>query len=213
MTESDWFATLYRGAYQELVLAVFALTRDRAQPVPAADGSWWVSVRDPATYRMSLATIRDGRTWTVSQLLKDPANEVGFIREVTVVSSNGVLYALGHSSVSTLGAPSAAFFSFYRSMDGGHSWELTYDAGVPRVVHSVSPTPVVISAGDIIVSTPDAPQRVLVSKDGGRSFQPAMRPELDWVSWTRAGYLNTRTGPTPTHWLSEDGINWRKLGE
>ncbi|RSM76965.1 SigE family RNA polymerase sigma factor [Kibdelosporangium aridum] len=45
MTESDWFAALYRGAYQELVLAVFALTRDLAEAEDVVQEAFAVAYR------------------------------------------------------------------------------------------------------------------------------------------------------------------------
>ncbi|RSM76964.1 hypothetical protein DMH04_35530 [Kibdelosporangium aridum] len=197
------------------------MSRATAQQIPAADGSWWVYSEDKVTLRMNLAVSRDnGRTWqltypTMSQSPLDDRNtEWSLVDGFTVVGGNGVLYGLAHGMPSTVpGRPFATFFGFYRSVDGGRSWELTHLPTVDRVFRAVSATPVVTSAGDIIVSTPDDPhQRVLISKDGGRSFQPAQQPELDWITWTRAGYLNTRSGPVPRHWLSADGITWRELG-
>ncbi|SMD23822.1 sialidase family protein [Kibdelosporangium aridum] len=198
------------------------MSRAIAQPVPAADGSWWVYSEDRMTSRITLAVSRDdGRTWLLSNPpspqspIAGMPDEGTFIEGFTVVSGNGVLYGLAHGSPSHVpGKPFASFYAIYRSENGGRSWGIAHQATVDRVIRSVSATPVVTSAGDIIVSTPEDPrQRVLISKDGGRSFQPAQQPELDWITWTRAGYLNTRTGPIPAHWLSTDGITWRQLGQ
>jgi RNA polymerase sigma-70 factor (ECF subfamily) len=45
VTESEWFAVLYRGAYQELVLAVFALTRDLAEAEDVVQEAFAVGYR------------------------------------------------------------------------------------------------------------------------------------------------------------------------
>jgi hypothetical protein len=173
-----------------------------AQPVPAADGGWWISADGGSNGRPALAVSRDdGRSWVVSHPPDPNAEGIGVVE---VVSGRGFLYAV---AVSVSSQERGSLHAFYRGVDDGRGWEMTWRPDTWGT--EISGTPVVTSAGEIILSTPHGEHAALISRDGGRTFTPADEPELGWVTWTRAGYLSARG---TRHSISTDGVTWRDLG-
>jgi hypothetical protein len=171
----------------------------RPQPIPAADGTWWVSGNQPGTGRWSVAFSRDaGRSWTASVLPEFPGEPYGGI---TVTSGPGVYYA---TVVGPLEQAQNGLVAIFPSTDG-QNWQRTWQPADGRRPRGIAGVLVVKPSGDIeLVAETDG--TVYTSNDGGLTLTPKRdERSLGWVQWTRAGYYAS------THLLSPDGERWLAL--
>ncbi|HET9141423.1 sialidase family protein [Actinophytocola sp.] len=182
-----------------------ALDGPRPEPRAAADGSWWVTGRDPRSSDWNVAVSRDnGASWSVAVLPTDPNL---LPAEVTVTGSGPNVYALATGRRAD-GWESRSLFAIYRSTDGGRTWTQTWSGtgGQPRTLGG---TAVVQPDGALFIAPNDVGPAYR-STDGGRSFQPILDgPRLNSLRRTRSGYLANASGGDGGRFLSSpDGVRW-----
>jgi photosystem II stability/assembly factor-like uncharacterized protein len=181
------------------------LDQPRPEPRATADGSWWVSGRDPATGRLAVAVSRDsGASWSVTALPAEP-NTVA--EAVSVAGSGPTVYALA-TGRRVDGWEPRSLVAIYRSTDGGQNWTQTWWAtgGPPRTVGG---TAVVLPDGALFIP-PDDVGPAYRSTDGGRRFEPVLDgPRLNSLRRTRSGYLASAPGGLAGRFFtSPDGVRW-----
>jgi photosystem II stability/assembly factor-like uncharacterized protein len=168
--------------------------------VPAADGGWWVSGRDPATGHLALAVSRDaGRSWSVSDLPDVPG-----------VSYAGISVVVGPNAVyATEAGPAPGVYNgllaIMRSTDSGRTWETTWVAHGNAEPRGISGVAVAGADGALTVSN-DAGS-AYASTDGGHTFTPTGRI-LGYVEWNRDGYFASAPFSTNKYAWSTDGVRW-----
>jgi hypothetical protein len=151
--------------------------------IPAADGSWWISGKDPATGRWELAVSRDaGRAWSVSAL---PAfADDGSVRGLSVVAGRDVLYA------TAIGVPYEFFtvlHAIFVSTDGGMSWTPTWQAVPGKEPRTINGDPIPEAGGGLRLATNAG--AIMHSTDHGHTFEQQPGQWLGRIAWTRVGHL------------------------
>jgi photosystem II stability/assembly factor-like uncharacterized protein len=168
--------------------------------VPAADGGWWVSGRDPATGRLAIAMSRDaGRTWSVGPLPDFDGTPAGGL---SITAGANAVYA---TAVSRLPSGGTGLLAIFRSTDGGRSWERTWQAAGTREPRTINGVAVAAEDGKLVVATESG--TTYVSTDGGRTFQ-WNKDVLGHVEWSRGGYFVSTTYPSNVYSWSPDGVYW-----
>jgi photosystem II stability/assembly factor-like uncharacterized protein len=199
------FAVVLPGSGESALLANRPrLTAMMAGDVPTADGRWWVAGRDPKTNAWDLAiSDDDGRTWTTTPLnWKGSVNALGW----SVVSANGTLYA---TAIGALPNVSNGLLGIFRSTDGGHTWQQTWQPADGRQPRRVYWSTVAGEDGTLTINTPEGD--TFSSRDGGRTFTDVKRRYGDYGLRTRIGYVAVMTNSNRTVEVSEDGVHWRKI--
>lgn len=172
-----------------------------ASGVPAYDGGWWVSGKDPRTGEAAVAVTRDsGLSWTSSRL-----GDVGNVWHTSVLAGPDASYAVVKGELPANEQVKNGLVAVFRSTDGGRNWQRTWAFRPGREPRS-SLSEILASDGSLRVIT-ETPGSYL-SRDGGRTFAP-VSGEQGNVQHTRAGYLLTHneTG----YQLSADGLTWRTV--
>ncbi|HEU5475129.1 MAG TPA: hypothetical protein VFV67_31170 [Actinophytocola sp.] len=170
--------------------------------VPAADGGWWVSGRDPASDGWAVAVSRDGgRTWSVG--LVPEFTGVPFAGP-TITTGAGVAYATFTGARRNV---NNGLLAIFRSTDGGQTWEQTYQRSrlEPRSVAGVA---VAAADGTLVVFTESGTQ--FNSADGGRTFTGG-KEVLGHVEWARGGYFARHSYPSNMYFWSPNGVYWTQF--
>lgn len=210
--ERRLLVTLPATGRRAWLAAPVPLERPRADRIPAADGGWWVSGRDPATSRLALAVSRDdGRSWSLGRLPTpwgEPFREEPSLFRLSVTAHGRDVYA---TAVGQFRQRDLGLLGIFRSADGGANWRQTWqvnDGAQPRDIGGVA---VAGRAGLVVVVTANG-QRRYHSTDGAVTFERVVLKEpVAWPRWTRAGYL-ARSGEHPQRWyLSRTGAHWVRL--
>jgi hypothetical protein len=182
-----------------------ALTQPLPESRPADDGSWWVSGRDPATGRWTVAVSRDaGRSWSLSAL---PVPSGLVLESLSSTGSGPNRYVLATGWLNDAVEP-RNLVAIFRSTDGGGRWTQTWhgDGQAPRTLGGAA---VVTADGGLFVAPEDVGAGYR-SVDGGASFTPVLDgPRLTSVRRTRAGFLAVASDRPAGHYLtSPDGVHW-----
>jgi hypothetical protein len=181
-----------------------ALDAPAPQQRAMADGSWWVSGKEPGTGRWAVAASRDaGRTWAVTPL---PVPPELMLDRLSLAGSGQDVYALGIGSLIGAMEPNN-LLAIFGSTDGGHTWAQTWraDGRAPRTLGGEA---IVTADGSLYVPPADVGPGYR-SRDGGRSFAMALDgPRLTSVRRTRGGYLAVPTDRPGRYLSSPDGVRW-----
>jgi hypothetical protein len=180
-----------------------ALNDPVPEPLPAADGSWWVTGKDPASGQWAVAVSRDsGRSWAIRAL---PATPDVKPDRLSFTGSGSTVYLLASGRLPD-GLEPVSLVAIFQSVDGGGTWTRTWvpDGKAPRTIGGAVVTP----DGGLFVALNDVGPGYR-SLDGGRSFTPAFDgPRLTSIRRTRGGYL-AMTSDSPGKYLSSvDGTRW-----
>jgi hypothetical protein len=187
------------------------LTSPLSQPRPEsralADGSWWITGRDPKTGQWAVAVSRDAAaTWAVSVLALDPAL---ILDRLSVAGSGSTTYVLATGRMPDTTEP-RSLVAIFRTTDGGTTWAQTWrsDGNFPRTLGGALVTP----DGALYIAPSDTGPSYR-SRDGGVTFS-AVRggPRLTSIRRTRTGYLAVPQHAPPGQYLtSTDGAQWADL--
>jgi DNA-directed RNA polymerase specialized sigma24 family protein len=168
--------------------------------IPAADGGWWVSGKDPATGRWSLAVSRDaGRSWSITPLPPLAGTpEAG----IAVTATPNALYA---TAIGPLPDTAAGLLAIFRSTDAGATWTAAWQAHDGRQPRSLAATLIAAPDGSVTVTTQDGGS--YVSTDGAATFHQDTGPAR-YARWTRVGYIASFGGTSRDYTWSRDGSHW-----
>lgn len=170
------------------------------EPIPAADGGWWVSGRDPSTGHWSLAVSRDaGRTWSVAPLPPFTGTPQAGI---TVTATSGALYA---TAVGQLPDTAAGLLAIFRSTDAGATWTLAWQPRDGEAPRSIAGTLMAAPDGSVTITSQDGTS--YLSTDGAATFHQNPGPARR-ARWTRVGYIATFGGTSGHFTWSRDGTRW-----
>jgi RNA polymerase sigma-70 factor (ECF subfamily) len=168
--------------------------------IPAADGGWWVSGRDPATGRWSLAVSRDaGRSWRIIPL---PPLSGTPHAGIAVSATQNTLYA---TAVGQLPDTAFGLLAIFRSTDAGTTWTTAWQADDRRQPHSISGALIAAPDGVLTVTTQDG--ATYVSTDAAVTFRQDPGPAR-YARWTRVGYIAGFGGTSGHYTWSRDGSQW-----
>ncbi|MFL6140942.1 MAG: WD40/YVTN/BNR-like repeat-containing protein [Labedaea sp.] len=173
--------------------------------IPAGDGGWWVSGTDPATGRLMLAVSRDaGRSWTISPV---PAFTGTPFSGLTVVGTPQAVYA---TAAGQLAGVKNGLLVILRSIDGGKTWERTWQAADGAEPRSIAGVPLAATDGRLLVSTETG--ALYASVDGGKTFAVDRSiGRLGSVEWHSGGYFGNVPGSSNYYWYSPDGVQWARF--
>lgn len=176
------------------------------ESVPADDGAWWVSGRDPATGRRAVAVSRDqGRSWSVSRLPRWQARQV---HQLSITMRGREAYAV---AVGSLHDVRYGILAIFHSQDSGETWEQTWLATPDKSPRSIGGSPIAGPRGILIVVDESVPVHHR-SIDGGRTFDAgSFNQPISWPRRTRGGYLATSDGSPRSWYRAVDGLRWQKM--
>ncbi|MFL6140992.1 MAG: hypothetical protein ACJ72N_03840 [Labedaea sp.] len=177
-----------------------ALDQPVPGPIPAADGGWWVSGKDPGTGRWSLAVSHDaGRTWSITPLPPFTGTPQAGI---SVTAAPKVWYA---TAVGQLPDTAAGLLAIFRSTDAGATWTAVWQAGDGRVPRSIAGTLVAAPDGSITLTTQDG--GTYVSTDQAATFRRDSGPAR-YARRSQVGYIASFGGTSGEYSWSRDGSRW-----
>jgi hypothetical protein len=179
------------------------LTETRPGAVPAADGAWWVSGRDPATGQWAVSVSRDdGRTWSTGLLPTFTGTPYG---APSITTGPGTAYATVSGERRNV---MNGLLAIFRSTDGGRTWQQTWQAMRGREPRSISGVAVAGTDGTLGVITESGV--LYSSSDGGATFTSGPAAKA-FVEWSRGGYFARHTYPSNLFLWSPNGVSWTEF--
>lgn len=181
------------------------LTGVNPLPVPT-DASLWVSGRVGENGPPAVAVSHDrGRTWKTSPL---PAPKTSLLG-VTVLTTDGDIgYAFVRSQAPDNSGQRNGLDAFYRTDDGGDSWQRVDSQNQPDTLQGA----ILLPNGRLIVSTEQFQgDNLLTSFDNGRRFvrhSTGLGP-VGWLAAYSGRYV--AVGTYGGYFTSSDGLTWTQI--